>query len=149
MIQIKEIDEKSFAEVSEAYNVYRIFYGQKSDIKLATTFIYERMKNNDSVIFAAHEMGRVVGFMQLFVNFSTVKALKRFLIADLFVYEHTRKKGIATALINKAKEYAIENGGKTILLATERDNHLAKKLYHKMGFNLRDTARFLNYELTL
>lgn len=149
MVLIKRLNEQSFEEVSEAFNAYRIFYGQESDIERARSFIYERTKNNDSVIFTANENGKVLGFTQLFVNFSTVKALKRYLIADLFVYKHSRKKGVATALINEAKKYAEENGGAAILLATEKNNHTAKELYHKMEFKIKETSKILNYELIL
>ncbi|GAC31936.1 hypothetical protein [Paraglaciecola polaris] len=51
------------------------FYQQTSDVDLATNFIYQRIKNEQSVIFIAYNScGNALGFTQLHSTFSSISA---------------------------------------------------------------------------
>ena len=68
---LKELDG-----VAHLFNKYRVFYQQEDNISLATSFIKERIENNESVIFVAiDETGEFLGFTpdlsDLFFCFST------------------------------------------------------------------------------
>lgn len=48
--------------VSHLFNLYRIFYKQPSDYEDAESFISDRLKNEESVIFVAVHEGEYLGF---------------------------------------------------------------------------------------
>ena len=55
-------------------------------------------------------------------------------ISNLAIFEEYRGKGIATKLLDKAEEMAIEIGLNKLSLYVETDNLHAKRVYEKRGF---------------
>ena len=55
-------------------------------------------------------------------------------ISNIAVFEEYRGKGIATKLLDKAEEIAIEKGLNKLSLYVETDNLHAKRVYEKRGF---------------
>jgi len=72
---------------------------------------------------------------------------RAWILNDLYVDSNARKQGIGEMLLQKAKEYAIETGAKSISLSTAPDNDSAQRLYEKNGYK-RD-SQFYHYELEL
>ncbi|WP_028400274.1 GNAT family N-acetyltransferase [Ectobacillus panaciterrae] len=133
--------------VSHLFNLYRIFYKQPSDYEDAESFISDRLKNEESVIFVAVHEGEYLGFTQLYPSFSSVSMKRTWILNDLYVQEEARKQGIAQALLDKAKLHAIQSNAKSLELQTAPHNTNAQKLYEKNGYQ-KDTS-FLNYSLNL
>lgn len=75
----------------------------------ATNFLYERIVKNQSTLFIAFINGEAVGFTQLYPIFSSVSLRPALLLNDLYIAEMARKLGIASALLNKAKEFGKQN----------------------------------------
>ena len=71
-----------------------------------------------------------------------------FYIDSLSVSLPYRNKGVGTALIEKAKELAREQGIGVVTLAVEPQN-TAKKLYQKLGFEYQRTITIFNDEYHL
>ncbi len=63
-----------------------------------------------------------------------------FILNDLFVHSDYRGKGFGKALMNRAKEYAIDKNSKRLTLETSIDNP-AQKLYERLGWR-KDTEVF-------
>ncbi|SFE75537.1 GNAT family N-acetyltransferase [Alteribacillus iranensis] len=133
--------------VSQLFNAYRVFYKQASDEEVAKSYIRQRLENKDSVIFVVKDNDTYVGFTQLYPTFSSVAMKRTWLLNDLYVAKEARKQGVAELLLNKAKEYAMETGAKSITLKTAQDNEPAQQLYDKHNY-VRDT-RFYHYELNV
>jgi ribosomal protein S18 acetylase RimI-like enzyme len=55
-------------------------------------------------------------------------------ISNIAIFEEYRGKGIATKLLDKAEEMAIEKGLNKLSLYVETDNLHAKRVYEKRGF---------------
>ncbi|RDW20280.1 GNAT family N-acetyltransferase [Oceanobacillus arenosus] len=134
-------------DVSHLFNMYRVFYQQASDLEGAKAYIKERLESKDSVIFVVKDKQRYVGFTQLYPTFSSISMKKAWILNDLYVDAEARKQGIGEMLLQKAKEYAIETGAKSISLSTAPDNYSAQKLYKRNGY-VRD-SQFYHYELSL
>ena len=139
---LKEIDE-----VSTLFNAYRIFYGKQADIEGAKSFIEERMKLNESVIFLAMDGKTPMGFVQLYPIFTSVGMKRKWLLNDLFVAKTYRRQGVGKALMNQAKEFAIETKAAGILLETAKDNTQAQALYEHLGYVKEDAVYFYNLSL--
>jgi GNAT superfamily N-acetyltransferase len=115
------------------FNDYRIFYKQESNEELASQFLKDRIKQNQSIIFLAYLNNEAVGFTQLYPLFSSVSMKPMYLLNDLFVKSNYRGKGIGEALINKAKALCETQKNKGLALQTATDNP-AQKLYERLGF---------------
>ena len=115
------------------FDAYRVFYRQQSDKETAKQFLFERLKNNESIIFLALVDNEAVGFTQLYPNFSSVSMQPMYILNDLYVDEYHRKQGVGVALLNKAKELCRSNKYKGLGLQTETTNP-AQHLYESLGW---------------
>lgn len=133
--------------VSILFDKYRIFYNQTSNLEVAKDFLKERFNNNDSVIFAANDNGKLVGFTQLYPSFSSVSMKRVWILNDLYVEESHRRRGIAKLLMSVAEEYAKESGAIRVILSTQNSNITAQKLYETRGYVKKE--EFYHYALRL
>jgi len=151
-MQIKRITPHEYRLVVPIFDDYRVFYKFPSDAALAERFIKERLDNNESVIFAAFEEGAEtpVGFTQLYPLISSGRAIKNWVLNDLYVAPQYRKQGIGEALIKTATEFAVAEGAAFLQLETAVDNYNAQRLYENIGFNKQEPdPSFLVYRLPL
>jgi ribosomal protein S18 acetylase RimI-like enzyme len=153
-MQIKRINTSEYELVTSLFDKYRVFYKQPSDIKLAEKFITDRLQNNESVIFVAlvDENGepKPAGFTQLYPLISSVRAVKNWLLNDLYVDAAYRKQGIGEALIKAAADFAKADGARVLTLETAVDNFTAQKLYETIGFEKQDfSTDYFTYKLKL
>ncbi|WP_374720961.1 GNAT family N-acetyltransferase [Peribacillus tepidiphilus] len=146
-MEIYQATLSDLKEVSNLFNLYRLFYKQPSNLNGAELFISERLKNQESVIFVAVDQGKYLGFTQLYPSFSSVSMKRTWILNDLYVHEEARKKGVAQKLLETAKEYALSTGAKSLELQTAPDNKDAQRLYEKNGY--KADSSFLNYSLNL
>ena len=129
------------------FDRYRVFYRQPSDLNAAIKFIGERIEQQDAVIFMATEDAKPLGYTQLFPSWSSVSMQRVWILNDLFVLPEHRNRGIAKALMNRAKEHAVATNAVRIVLATEVTNKIGQKLYESMGYSQFDD--FYHYVLKI
>ncbi|HTK20683.1 MAG TPA: GNAT family N-acetyltransferase [Mucilaginibacter sp.] len=144
-MEIKRINLSEANLVTELFDKYRVFYKKESDLSLAETFIKTRLDNNESVIYVALDGEQPVGFTQLYPKYSSVSAVKNWILNDLYVESGYRKQGIGEALIKAAMEFAKGDGATYVQLETAVDNYTAQSLYEGIGFIKQepDTEYFL------
>lgn len=132
--QIEHLDR-----LAELFDGYRVFYKQPTDVEKARAFLKERIENDESVIFTVEtEDGQLLGFTQLYPLFSSVSAQRTWLLNDLFVAKHARRKGVAQMLMEAARVFAVDTGAKGLSLETGTDNTDAQALYEKLGYEKQD-----------
>lgn len=134
MITIRHAVETDLEQITDLFDLYRIFYRQTSDRAGAKLFIQERMKNKESEIIVAEEEGKLLGFTQLYPQFSSTKMKRLWILNDLFVLEIYRGLGVGKALIKAAQQFARETGSAGLLLETEKSNAIGNRLYPACGF---------------
>ncbi len=110
------IDE-DLNSLTPLFDNYRKSFGKPSEPAACKEFLQSRLHENDSVIFIAFLLDIPVGFIQLYPSFSSVLLKPLWYFDDLYVSAPYRGRGIATELVNKAKELADE----TQVLAVRRD----------------------------
>ncbi|MDQ6858627.1 MAG: GNAT family N-acetyltransferase [Chloroflexota bacterium] len=125
------------------FDGYRVFYGQPSDLDGARTFLADRLKRGESVIFLAVADGEIVGFTQLYPSFSSVSMKRLWVLNDLFVAPEARRSGAGRALILRAERWATETGAKGLTLTTQVTNVTAQGLYESCGWTTDD--EFVHY----
>ncbi|HSU78925.1 MAG TPA: GNAT family N-acetyltransferase [Candidatus Angelobacter sp.] len=143
-MKIKQAELKDVDVLAELFDLYRLFYGQESDIEGAKAFLNERLSESQSTIFLATVEQKGVGFAQLYPSYSSVSMKRTWILNDLYVKKEQRGSGIGEALLQQVLDYAKETGTKGVLLETNEDNVVAQSLYEKMGFE-RETHRFYFY----
>lgn len=131
------------------FDAYRVFYAQASDPPVARAFLQERLQRGESVIFLARDAagGRALGFTQLYPSFSSVSAHRTWILNDLFVAPSARKRGVARALMNCARAFAIETAALRMVLETAEDNAPAQALYESLGYVRETGTRHYSLEL--
>jgi ribosomal protein S18 acetylase RimI-like enzyme len=120
------------------FDNYRQFYGRTSNLRAAREFLLARFDNHESIVFIAHEGERAVGFTQLYPSFSSISLARIFILNDLFVHEQARRKGVASALMSAAVEFATTMGATRLSLSTAMTNHAAQALYRSAGWERDD-----------
>jgi len=153
-MEVKRINSHEASLVTDLFDKYRMFYKQPSDITLAQTFIRDRLENNESIIFVAvvrnDDNETPVGFTQLYPGFSSVRAIKNWILNDLYVDTGFRKQGIGETLIKSAMEFAKKEGAKYVELSTAVDNYTAQSLYTAIGFKKQEPDKnFISYRISL
>lgn len=116
------------------FDGYRQFYGQPSDMPAARKFLLSRFNHGESVLFIAHENSTPIGFTQLYPSYSSVSLARIFVLNDLFVHVHARRKGAASKLITAACKFAKSLGAIRVTLSTATANEEAQALYHAIGW---------------
>ena len=145
-MKIRRAKKKDIEQLSLLFDKYRIFYKQESDIVKARSFLKKRMKRKETVIFVAEDNKKLIGFTQLFPIFTSVGMKRTWLLNDLFVDESYRGKGVATGLLNAAKEFGQQTNSKWLLLQTAADNFTAQKVYENNGW-IKETDIFFRADL--
>lgn len=129
------------------FDAYRQFYRQRSDLAGAGVFIRERIERGESVIFLAVEAGSALGFTQLYPSFSSESMQRHWILNDLFVSPSARRLGVARALMERARQLAVETGAKGLTLETAITNVPGQKLYESLGW--RRDEEFYRYYLNV
>ncbi|MGH8184111.1 MAG: GNAT family N-acetyltransferase [Rhodanobacteraceae bacterium] len=136
--------------LSKLFDAYRVFYRQASDLTEARTFLQQRLQHDESVIFiaCAAATAEAIGFTQLYPSFSSVSARRIWILNDLFVAPQARQRGVAHALMARARAFAIETGGLRLVLETAEDNAPAQALYVSLGYVHETGTRHYALELS-
>ena len=143
-LRIVRATAKEAERIAPLFDAYRQFYKQKSDPAAARTFIAERLQRDESVIFLALNGDKAVGFVQLYPCFSSTAMKRMWILNDLFVTPEARRSGAAKALMERARQWALETKADGLWLETAVDNHPAQRLYESLGWKRdNDYYRFL------
>lgn len=143
-MEIHRAQAKAADLIAPLFDAYRQFYKAPSDIEASRQFIFDRLTNDESVIFLAMEAERALGFVQLYPLFASVALQSLWLLNDLYVDPSARKQGVGEKLMKHAEQFAQETGSHGLFLRTATDNYAAQGLYEKCGW-VRD-EKFYRYD---
>jgi ribosomal protein S18 acetylase RimI-like enzyme len=140
--------------VAPLFDAYREFYGLPVDAgasAAARAYLGERMRRDESIVLVATvEPGAsapLAGFTQLYPSFCSLELAPIFVLYDLFVHPDARGRGVATALLDAARQLGVDSGAARLELSTAHTNTTAQRLYESLGWQ-RD-EEYLHYELPL
>ena len=139
---------KDLDELVPLFDAYREFYGQRSDAAAARAFLSERIQRNESAIYLAYASAHEpAGFTQLYPSFSSVSLKPLWILNDLYVRSDVRRGGVGRALLERARQHAIDSGAKGLTLSTALTNTAAQSLYESCGWRRDD--EFVHYNLVI
>ncbi len=151
-VSIRRITKEEYRLVADMFNKYRLFYKQTDDIKLAESYLKERLENNEAIVYIAFDTPthELFGFTLLYARFSSVTTIRNWHIGDLYVEPDQRKRGIGQQLLHTAINFASEQTAKFVSLNTAKDNYTAQKVYEDFGFVKQDyLPNFLYYQFDI
>lgn len=105
--------------------------------------VRERLSKEDNGVFVSETDGVVNGYV--FCDILTEGCGMTLYVDDLCVDPSARRQGIASKLMDRAKEYAKEKNCRMIMLNVWEFNESALDFYEKYGF----TTRTRHLELTI
>ncbi|WP_430784570.1 GNAT family N-acetyltransferase [Actinoplanes sp. G11-F43] len=120
--------------VEQLFDAYRLFYGRSGDEARAAAFLRARIAAGDSRVLTARSGDRVVGFCQIYREFSSLSLTVTWILNDLFVLPSARGLGAGRALVVRTIEEARAAGAVAVVLETHGDNDVAQTLYRSLGF---------------
>ena len=147
MISIQQASLDDIDTLETLFSGYLEFYQRKHDSTAIRHFLSERIANKESIIFVATSDAKAVGFIQLYPAFASLSLKPSWILNDLFVSQHARGSGAASALMAAARQLAAETHACEIFLQTARTNHKAQALYEKLKYQRDD--EFLVYTLSI
>lgn len=125
---------------------YEHRYDENLNPGFAVTDNYGAMiGREDCRIWAAEEDGELCGYLCALVCNFPVYVRPVVILDALYVREEHRRKGIATALMARAKDFAASIGAQSIELKVYSANDAAAGLYREHGFT--ETKKYLHWEV--
>ena len=148
MVRIREAISDDLPALGKLFDEYRQFYQLPTDVEKATAYLKARLRAGESVVLtAADEAGELLGFTQLYPTWCSLLAGPVYVLYDLYVPPHARRRGLARALLEAAADRARRDGKLRMTLSTARTNVNAQALYESLGWE-RDNE-FYVYNLNL
>jgi ribosomal protein S18 acetylase RimI-like enzyme len=153
--RVIEIVRAGLAEldlVVPLFDAYLQFYKLPSNEEAARRFLHARLMNGEAVIFLAVEEAvakksahHALGFTLLYPTWSSLSRRRWWQLNDLYVVPEARQRGVARALMERARRLAEETGASGLGLETAKDNLPAQKLYEQLGWKREE--EYFRYEL--
>jgi ribosomal protein S18 acetylase RimI-like enzyme len=140
-----ESDAEAVANLSAEFEVYLRTLGDTTDCHFtAETFRRDGFGDEPAIrgLVAEHD-AEIVGYMLYTFGYDTDQACRTLNIEDLYVSEHSRKRGVGKALMDMAQEACREAGGKELCWSVYKSNTPAYDFYAKIGAKLIDDEDFM------
>jgi ribosomal protein S18 acetylase RimI-like enzyme len=151
IIEADYFDEKHASDVLYLTNAYaedEMGMEQPLSEEVAGRLIRELQKMPTALSFIAYADGRPAGIANCFIGFATFEARKLINIHDLAVLPEFQGQGVGEALLGAVQKKARQLGCCRLTLEVRDDNHKARKLYERFGFENDDpSVWFLTKEL--
>ena len=140
MLTIRRAGPGDVPTAANLFTEYLPFFQRHLSSEAVTTFVEERLRAADSVIFIAFDGDRAIGMAQVYPTFSSLAMERAWVLNDLFVAPAARGTGAGRALLRRVCEGAERAGCVHVALETAEDNVKAQGLYQSEGFE-RDVNR--------
>ena len=147
LISTRQASISDLDAIAPLFDAYRQFYGKMTDLGAAHTFLSNRLKQDESVIFLAFQDELAIGFTQLYPTFSSVSMAPVYVLNDLYVSSAGRGQGVGTQLLSAAASFAKSAGAVRLNLNTDVQNTIAESVYEAAGW-VRDQHYYM-YQLDL
>ncbi|MFN2167395.1 MAG: GNAT family N-acetyltransferase, partial [Anaerolineae bacterium] len=104
-VAISEAGAGDLAELARLFDLYRQFYQQPPDGRLARRFLQHNLDQQRSTVYVARNPeGAMVGFVQLYPGWCSVAAAPTCILYDLYVDAASRQGGVGRALMLRAEQ---------------------------------------------
>ena len=134
MNRIREAESRDLPALGRLFDEYRQFYKLPKDVDKSTAYLKARLAARDSVVLVAEDANELLGFTQLYPTWCSLLAGPVYVLYDLYVAPHARRRGVARALLEAAAGRARTDGKQRMTLSTAKTNVNAQALYESLGW---------------
>ncbi len=127
---------------------YLGFYEEPADSADVTAYLRGHLEAGTSTILVADLDDELVGFAQLYPTWESLSLTSRWILYDLYVAAHARRRGVGRALVLAALDHARASGAGSVSLDTARGNAPAQALYASLGFERDDEFVTYHHDLS-
>ncbi len=127
-------ERRDLLGVASLFVQYLAFYEIHAEYDCALSFLLLRIAKHESRIFVAESSADLVGFLQAYQTFSSLKLGPVWILNDLYVEPAARRSGVGRALIQKCVHEAQAAKVVGIELETAHGNGAARRLYEAERF---------------
>ncbi|MBC7929572.1 MAG: GNAT family N-acetyltransferase [Rubrivivax sp.] len=110
----------------------------KAVVQKYLEFMFDKCAQTEGTVFVLEDDERVVGFVSVWaklkVNGLVNEEAEVAYVSDLVVTAAYRGRGLGRALLQRAEDFAVAKGAKTISIGVLAENTGARKLYNDFGF---------------
>ncbi len=131
---VRRAEAQDLPKLNILFDEYRQFYGASSQLALSLSFLEQRFRDNQTVIFINTKDDLFTGFILLYMGFSSVACSTYYILDDVYVSPAFRRQGAAKQLIDTAILFAKNENALRISLETQKNNEKSQRLYESMGF---------------
>ena len=131
---VRRAEAQDLPKLNILFDEYRQFYGASSQLTLSLSFLEQRFRDNQTVIFINTKDDLFTGFILLYMGFSSVACSTYYILDDVYVSPAFRRQGAAKQLIDTAILFAKNENALRISLETQKNNEKSHRLYESMGF---------------
>jgi len=135
-MKVRFADENDAGEISKVYEEWYSFKGILPDEMIMPEpkeEISSNILNKKRKYIVAVVDNQIVGVCYIDTSFIKLQNIR---LGNMIIKEKYRRRGIASGLISKIKEFALKNNVKKIWLWTQEELSDAIKCYEKNGFKL-------------
>jgi hypothetical protein len=117
-MQIRLASSIDLEPLSLLFDQYRQQLHQASDYRACHAFLNHRLAENDSMIFVSFKEDEMMGFIQLYPSFSSLRLAPVWYLEDVFVSPQDQQLDIISQMYQKAQALAQSTG---VLLINRHD----------------------------
>ncbi|AZG72953.1 GNAT family N-acetyltransferase [Shewanella livingstonensis] len=109
-MQIRLASSIDLEPLSLLFDLYRQQLQQPSDYPACRSFLKNRLAENDSMIFVSIREDEMVGFIQLYPSFSSLRLAPVWYLEDVFVLPDYQQQDVVSQMHKKAQLLAHSAG---------------------------------------
>jgi len=146
-LEVRKLGQEDLAVFTLLVHLFNEVFEEDEPAVSSETSLSRILKHNSFVAMAAFYEGEIVGGLTAYELPMYYSENSELFIYDLAVKPEYQRMGVGKRLINKLKEYCVENGiVEFFVLAHEEDEH-AIEFYRSTGGKSEDVVNFL-YKVT-
>ena len=131
---VRRAQSEDLHNLAVLFDEYRQFYGASSNFDLSHQLLKQRFEDGQTVIFINTKDEALIGFIVLYLGFSSVACSTYYILDDVYISPAYRRQGAAKQLIDTAVLFAKHQQALRISLETQKNNYQSHHLYESMGF---------------
>jgi GNAT superfamily N-acetyltransferase len=137
-VQILQAYIRHLSLIVGLFDEYRQYHCQPPNSEAARNFLADRLERRDSAIFFASEgsgsFQRALGFTQLYPSYCSLSMKRIWILSDLYVLPDCRRRGVARALHERARQLAIETKARGLAFSTTGEDEVTKQFCEALGY---------------
>jgi GNAT superfamily N-acetyltransferase len=140
-VRLTAVAHPWFSDAVDLFDDYRQHYGANPAPDAVAAWLRDQVVAERERLYLAGDESHAYGICSVVVVPAALTLRTVWLIRDLFVAEHVRRRGVARSLLGHVADEARTNGAHRLSLQTDIANERALDLYAQCGFRtLNDVA---------